>query len=263
MSVIEQNNFQQVFIPCKDKKNKNNILYIFDILSSYRYQKIGEQLSQKFNFYAVNIFFDSDYHMVIGEPNINKWCEYIAKYIKIQKIDLSKTIIISQYYSCALMPILNQLLNGKVKKMIYVSPFLKFSIKTKKLLFDILMKNSSAVNVLYNNVDQLKNDVNWIQANKLENVISEANFNDCKKIINYFHKFKIRFLIKKIQYDLNYKLGLFLAENDEIVDFNNVQQIFSNNKAIKLYPFFNSKLCCFEEEEYKFTSCVIDFFESV
>lgn len=263
MLLTKDSKYQEVFIPCVNKKNKNNVLYIFDILSSYRYQKIGEQLSRKFNFYAVNIFFDSDYHMVLGKPNIEKWCEYIAMYIKANKIDLSKTIIISQYYSCALMPTLNKILNGKIKKMIYVSPFVKFSLKTKKILLNILKKDANGVSVLYNDIDQLKNDVNWIQTSRLEDIVSQANFKDLKRIVNYFHKLFVRTQIKDHQKHLQYKLGLFLGEKDQLVNFDRIQKIFWSDKKIKLYPFFNSKLCCFEEEEYKFTDCVIDFFEQV
>ncbi|MDE6477209.1 MAG: hypothetical protein K2L48_03385, partial [Mycoplasmoidaceae bacterium] len=69
-------------------------------------------------------------------------------------------IIISQYYACALMPTLNKILNGKIKKMIYVSPFVKFSLKTKKMLLNILRKDSQGTSILYNDIDQLKNDVN-------------------------------------------------------------------------------------------------------
>ncbi len=255
--------YQEIFIPCINKKNKNNILFIYDILSSYRYQKIGEQLSRNFNFYAFNVFFDADYHITLSKPNIAKWCEYIATYIKSHKLDLSKTIIISQYYSCALMPTLNKILNGKIKKIIYVSPFVKFSLRTKKMLLNILRKDSQGASILYNDIDQLKNDVNWIQTSRLENIVSQANFRDLKRIINYFHKFFVRIQIKNQQKHLDYKLGLFLGEKDQLVNFRKIQKIFSGTKTIRLYPFFNSKLCCFEEEEYKFTDCVIDFFERV
>ncbi len=254
-------NYQQIYIPCKENKNALNVLYIFDILSNKRYEKLGQQLSSKFNFYGVSAFFDHDYKLVLKKPSIERWAEYVYQYIRQNKLDISKTIVISQYYACSLIPLLNKKLNKKIKKAVYVSPFIKFSRGNKKMLVNILHKDESSIGTLYNDVDHLKNDVDWIQTSRLENIVSDANIKDLNKIVRYFNRPWNKLFIKRQQKRLNYFLGLFISEKDEIVNFNKCQKFFSKYNKMKLYPFFNSKLCSFEEENFKFEDCVINFSE--
>nr|QJR98356.1 hypothetical protein PlMoll_1370 [uncultured Mycoplasmataceae bacterium] len=259
--------FQEIYYPCQDKKNQKpiNVLFLFDVLSKIRYEAVAKEISKKFNFYALNVFFDEEYHPIINKPSIDKWCDLIATYINEKNIDLENTVIVAQYYCAAIIPFLNekQGINRKIKKVVYVSPFVLFSWKGRRQVSSILYKDANCTNLLYNNIDQLKNDVNWIQTSRLENVVTNANISDIKKILRYFHHFYIKKRIKIAQkkYSKNYDLCLFLSDKDEIVDFKKTKKFFSFHKNLKVYPFFNSKLCTFEEEEFKFCYCLINFVE--
>ncbi len=259
--------FQEIYYQWQDKKNKKpiNILFLFDVLSKIRYEAVGKEISKKFNFYALNVFFDNEYHPIIRKPSIDKWCDLIAAYINEKNIDLHNTVIVAQYYCAAIVPFLNKKhgINNKIKKVVYVSPFILFSRKGRKKVSSILYKDANCTNLLYNNIDQLKNNVNWIQTSRLENVVTSANISDIKKILWYFRHFYIKRSIKAVQkkFSKNYDLCLFLSDKDEIVDFEKTKKFFSFHKKLKVCPFFNSKLCTFEEEEFKFCYCLIDFVE--
>lgn len=98
--------FQEIYYPCQDKKNQKpiNVLFLFDVLSKIRYEAVAKEISKKFNFYALNVFFDEEYHPIINKPSIDKWCDLIATYINEKNIDLENTVIVAQYYCAAIIP---------------------------------------------------------------------------------------------------------------------------------------------------------------
>lgn len=255
------NNYQEIKISTKNPDSNQNILFLYDILSKSRFEKISDKLANYSNVYALNVFFDANYKLVLKKPNAKKWCEYIVQYIVDNKIDLSKTIVVAQYFTCSLVPLLNKMIGGKIKRVIYISPFSRLSPKKRKLMRSVIRRDVKGLTVLYNDINTLKNNVDWVQTSRLENIVSQANIRDLLITGVYFRTPHIIARSSKYQKKYPFFLGLFLSEKDQIVDFKKTEKLFNKRfkDRIKIYPFFNSKLCCFEEEEFKFVDCVANF----